>query len=120
MSKYMLLLHREPEVWSKMSPDEMQKAIEKFVAWRKKLIQLGVLAGAEKLADEAGKLIWREQGQVRITDGPYSEAKEILGGYFTIQAASYEQALEHCRHCPALDYEGTIEVRLVDENVPKQ
>ncbi|MGH9761936.1 MAG: YciI family protein [Blastocatellia bacterium] len=120
MSKYMLLLHRNPTLWTSMSPDEMQKAIEKFVRWRMKLIELGILAGGEKLADDAGKVIRREQGQPRIIDGPYSEAKEILGGYFTIEAASYQEALEHCLDCPALDYDGTIEVRLIDEQVPKR
>ncbi len=56
-----------------------------------------------------------KNGQVRVTDGPYSETKEVLGGYYTIEAASYEQALDRARDCPHLEYGGTIEVRQVDE-----
>jgi hypothetical protein len=56
----------------------------------------------------------REDGQVRVTDGPYSESKEVLGGYYMIEAASYDKAIEHARDCPQLEYNGTIEVRQVD------
>ena len=49
-----------------------------------------------------------------MTDGPYSETKEVLGGYFTIEAASYDQAIERLRDCPHLLFGGTIELRQVD------
>lgn len=48
-----------------------------------------------------------------MTDGPYSEAKEVLGGYFVIEADSYEQAVERLQDCPHLDY-GTIVIREVE------
>jgi hypothetical protein len=53
-------------------------------------------------------------GQLRVTDGPYSETKEVLGGYFTIEAASYDQAIERLRDCPHFLFGGTIELRQVD------
>jgi hypothetical protein len=53
-------------------------------------------------------------GQVRVTDGPFSEAKEVLGGYFLITAASYDEAVRRAGDCPHLEYGGTIEVRQVD------
>jgi len=46
--------------------------------------------------------------------GLYSETKEVLGGYYIIEAASYDQAIERSRDCPHLEYGGTIEVRQVD------
>ena len=52
-------------------------------------------------------------GQVRVTDGPYSESKEVLGGYYIIEAASYDNAVEHAQSCPHLEYGGTIEVRQI-------
>ena len=49
----------------------------------------------------------------RATDGPYSETKEVLGGYYTIEAASYEEAVSRALEHPHLEYGGTIEVRQV-------
>ena len=62
-----------------------------------------------KLASQVSR-----DGQVRVTDGPYSETKEVLGGYYIIEAGSYDQAIELSRDCPQLEYGGTIEVRQVD------
>ena len=67
--------------------------------------------------DELGKVILGSC-QPRVTDGPYSETKEVVGGYFTIEARDYEAALAECRDCPHLEYGGTIEVREV-EPVPR-
>jgi hypothetical protein len=54
-----------------------------------------------------------EAGQTRTTDGPYSETKEILGGYYTIEAASYDEAVQLSHGHPHLEIGGTIEVRQV-------
>jgi len=51
---------------------------------------------------------------MRVTDGPYSETKEILGGYFTVTADNYEAAVKRAGECPHLEFGGTIEVREVD------
>jgi hypothetical protein len=115
MPKYMLLLHDDPSSFAAMSPEEIQKVIEKYVAWRNRLRAAGLISESHKLADEPGKVIRSGNGQVRVIDGPYSETKEILGGYFVIVADSYAQAIERARDCPHLGYGGTIEVRQVDE-----
>ena len=113
MPNYMLLLHNDPTDWKKMSPEEMQKAIQKFIAWRQKLDSQRVLVGSAKLRDDGGKVI-RGKDQMRVTDGPYSETREVLGGYFAISAANYAAAVEQCRDCPGLEYGGTIELREVE------
>jgi hypothetical protein len=56
-----------------------------------------------------------QDGHPRATDGPYSETKEVLGGYYTIEAASYEEAVLRANDHPHLEYGGTIEVRQVFE-----
>jgi len=114
----MLLLYDDPSHWMTISPEEMQKAIEKFVGWREKLVNQKILVGSHKLMDEPGKVM-RGKGQVRVTDGPYSETKEVLGGYFLIEAADYREAVDRTRDCPGLEYGGTIEVRQVDPMVPR-
>ena len=114
MAQYMLLLYDDPANWAGISPEEMQKAIEKYVAWGQKLRDLGIFGGSHKLADDLGRVLRKRDGKARVTDGPYSETKEVLGGYYIIEAATYDQAVEHTRGCPHLDYGGTIEVREVD------
>jgi len=113
MPSYMLLLYDNPANWQNISPEEMQKALEKYMAWGTKLRNQGVLLGSHKLAEDVGKVL-RGRTQPRVTDGPYSETKEVLGGYFLIQAANYNEAVDHTRDCPHLEYGGTIEVRQVD------
>jgi hypothetical protein len=115
MPKYMLLLHDDKNGFASLSPDQMQKVIEKYMAWGRKLREAGVHAGSNKLTDEPGKVLRRSGAQVRVTDGPYSETKEVLGGYYIVEAASYDEAIERSRDCPHLEYGGTIEVRQVEQ-----
>jgi hypothetical protein len=114
MAKFMLLLHDRPGSFAEISPEEMQKVIEKYMAWGQKLRSAGVMHASNKLTDEPGKVVRGRDGKLRVTDGPYSETKEVLGGYYIIEAADYEQAVERSRDCPHLEYGGTIEVRQVD------
>lgn len=114
MAKYMLLLHDNRQSFVGLAADEMQKVMGKYRGWRDKLLNAGILHGADKLKDEPGKVIRRKGGKLHVTDGPYSETKELLGGYFVIEADSYEQAVDRSGDCPHLEFGGTIEVREVD------
>ena len=114
MAKFMLLLHDNPSGFADVSPEQMQKVIEKYQAWGKRLREQGLIHGSHKLKDEPGKVMRSKDGQIRVTDGPYSESKEILGGFYIIEADDYAQAIERSRDCPHLSYGGTVEVRQVD------
>lgn len=114
MPKYMLLLHDDTSAFASVSPEEMQKIIQKYVVWGQRLRQAGLMHGGEKLTDEPGKVLKRKDGTVRVTDGPYSESKELLGGFYIIEAGSYDEAIDRSRDCPQLEFGGTIEVRQVD------
>ena len=109
MPQYMLLLYHDPSGWTKLSPEEMQKATEKYMAWMKKPFT----KGSGRLAHDAGRVIRTQNGKPKSTDGPYSETKEILGGYYTIEAASYDDAVKLALDHPTLEYGGTVEVRQV-------
>ncbi|HZQ93083.1 MAG TPA: YciI family protein [Terriglobales bacterium] len=113
MAQYLLLLYANPADWMKFSPEEMQKAIEKYVAWGMKASQSGFLKGSHKLTNDVGKVL-RGKTNARVTDGPYSETKEVLGGYYLIEASDYNQAVERSKDHPHLGFGGTIEVREVD------
>jgi hypothetical protein len=114
MPKYMLLLHDNPAAFANVSPNDMQKIVEKYIAWGRKLREDGVWRASDKLTDEPGRVMRRADGQVRVTDGPYSESKEILGGYYTVEVADYQAAVDLARDCPQLEYGGTIEIRQID------
>lgn len=109
MSQFMLLLYDNPVEWGKVSPEEMQKALEKYMAWTKKPFMLD----AKRLGQDAGRVIRPESGRPRATDGPYSETKEVLGGYYTIEAANYDEAVKLSLDHPHLEYGGTIVIRQV-------
>ena len=114
MPKFLLLLHDAPDTYSKLSPEEMQRVIEKYVAWGDRLRKAGVLQGGEKLADEPGKIMRARNGEIRLTDGPYCETKEVLGGYYIVSAPDYQKAVDLARDCPHFEFGGTIEVREID------
>lgn len=114
MAEYMLLLHEDPSGFAEVSPDEIQKVIGEYVAWRSHLAESGRLAGGKKLRDEGGRWLTKENGKVRIIDGPFSEANEVIGGYFMITASDYDEAVEISRDCPHLKYGGRIELREVE------
>jgi len=109
MSNYFLFLYDDPTGWAKLSPEEMQKALEKYIAWGQKATAGGYLRGSHRLAEDLGKVV---RG-TKVTDGPYSETKEILGGYYLIAADNYDEAVQRTLDHPHLEYGGTIEVRQV-------
>ena len=81
----------------------MQKAIEKYMSWTKKPFN----RDSKRLAPDAGKVI-RSQ---RVTDCPYSETKEVLGGFYLIEAENYEEAVARSLDHPHLEYGGTLVIR---------
>lgn len=115
MPNFMLLLHEQPFDFNQVSAEEMQSIVAEYSAWRERLVANNQLMGGEKLKDEGGKILQRHDGQLKVTDGPYSEAKEILGGYFTIKAADYAEAVSISESCPHLTFGGRVELREIDE-----
>ena len=111
MAQFMLLLHEDRAGWEKLSPEEMQKAVEKYIAWAKKPF----VVDGKRLAGDDGRVMRPGPGGPRATDGPYSETKEVLGGYYTIEAADYDQAVERTLDHPHLAYGQTIEILRVWE-----
>ncbi len=114
MSQFILLLHENPQSFAELSPQEIQTVVGEYSAWREQVAGEGRLAGGNKLRDEGGRWLTGGNGDIRVVDGPYSEAKEVIGGYFLIKAGDYDEAVEVSRDCPHLRYGGRIELREVD------
>ena len=93
------------------SPEEGQKHMEKWMAWFKDM-------GAKGLVKNPGHPLEREVKVVRgkpaaVSDGPFAEAKDVIGGYSLIEARDLAHAAEIAKGCPILDTGGAIEVRPV-------
>ena len=95
------------------SPEEIQRKVEKYQAWINKIHSSGRHVSSEKLGEEGGKLLSLQKGRLAVVDGPYSETKEVVGGYYVFRAANYEEAIELTRDCPFLE-DGRIEIRQTD------
>lgn len=115
MPTYMMLLYHTPDSHEQFSPEEMQKVIEKYKAWGDGLRRRDRFVGSDKLKDDAGRVLRGGNGKARVLDGPFSETKEVIGGYFAVRAKDYDEAVELAQGCPHLEYGGTIEIREIDE-----
>jgi len=115
MASFMLLLHDNTEMPEDISAEDVQAVIGEYIAWRNEIAEEGKLVGGEKLADDGGKHLSMVDGGIRVTDGPYAEVKEAIGGYFAIKAADYNEAVEIAKTCPHVKYGTKIEVRQIDE-----
>lgn len=111
MAQFMLLLRGEGE-FPVHSPEEMQKVLENYLAWADKLRKEGRYRGGEELKD-GGRVLSVKNGRVTI-DGPYTETKEIVGGYFSYDATNLDEATEIARGCPHLRYGGSVEIREIN------
>jgi len=114
MPSYMLLLHQSPSKFQDLAPEDIQQIITRYTAWRSELVRQNKLRSGEKLTNDGGRRLRIQGDQVSVTDGPYSEAAEVLGGYFTIEAANYDEAVAIARTCPHLAGTQWIEIRQVD------
>ena len=112
MPKFVLLLRDAGRFDPNMSPAEMQAIVQRYVAWRAQVQKNGSSIMGHKLHDKQGRVLNGNGGGLKITDGPYAEAREVMGGLFVIEADSYDEVVELTRDCPHLDF-GSIEIREV-------
>jgi hypothetical protein len=94
-----------------LSPEQMQQQIERYMNWIEKLRREGHFVAGEPL-DETGKVLSGKNGTT-VTDGPFTESKEEVGGYFIIRAQDIEDAVEISKGCPIFINNGTVEVRAI-------
>lgn len=114
MNQYLLLLHETPTDYSSMSPADLQAVIAAYSGWAQEMTERERLVEGHKLTDEGGRLLKLEDGALDVVDGPYLEAREIIGGLFVLRAESYDEAVELAGSCPHLRYGGRIELRQID------
>jgi len=111
MPQFALLLRDNRNGVAGFSPEEMQQLVQKYGNWRKSLQAKAV--GGQKLTDNGGRVLRKQNGKPVISDGPFTEAKEVMGGFFVIEASGYDEAVELAKTCPHMDF-GSIEVREIE------
>jgi hypothetical protein len=111
MAQFMLLLRGGDEASDTLTPEQMQALVQPYIDWSAKLRREGRLLAADELAG-GGRVVRTVDGCVTI-DGPYTETKENIGGYYTIEADNEDAALEIAKECPILRKGGLVEVRAI-------
>jgi hypothetical protein len=108
---YLLLIHEPRGQRAARSLAEGQAAYAAMVAWGESLHARGKLIASESLAqDSEGLRLQRRDGALLTTDGPFTESKEMLGGFFLLDTDDRAEAEAIAAECPAVHY-ATVELR---------
>jgi hypothetical protein len=95
---------------AQQSPEAMQAHMGKWMAWMKDLTAKGNFKAGEPLEKQGKVLRGRDK---TVTDGPYAEAKDLVGGFLLVSAKDLDHAVELSRGCPIFEVNGSVEVRPV-------
>src|SRR5579863_4201203 len=112
MADFVYLFWNQKEDAQKMAkatPEEHQKITERWMAWLEELKKKGHVKDMGAPLEFSGKML--QGAQKRVTDGPYPEIKDVIGGFTLITAKNLDQAAELAKGCPILDLGGQVEVR---------
>ncbi|HTA83415.1 MAG TPA: YciI family protein [Bacteroidia bacterium] len=112
MEKFMFLFRGGMTASQNPSPEAMQAQMQKWNKWMEELGKKGVLAGGDAL-QASGKQV---NGTKKVvTDGPFVEAKEVVGGFLIVNAKDINEAVELSKDCPIFHVDGKVEVRPVQK-----
>ena len=109
MQDFMLIFRGGSDA-SNLSPEEMQNHMQKWFQWVEELKAKNIYVAGEALTRN-GKTL--SGTKAVLTDGPFAESKEIVGGFFVVKAASLDDAVEIAKAYPDFAYNGRVEVREV-------
>ena len=111
-----MLLFSSNEWYKQLSHDEIQKVIGQTKAWFDRLNAQGKVKGGQALARK-GAVVSGRNGRL-VSDGPFAESKEAIGGYLLLDVETLEEAIAIARTNPGLAYGTSIEIRPVSEECP--
>ena len=112
--QYALLIYSQPPA-EEPSPEQYKQVMEAYNGYTKQLVDAGVMRGGEALQDgKTATTVRMHDGKRVVTDGPFAETKEEFGGYYIVDAANLDEAIEWAARCPGAQW-GSMEVRPVWE-----
>jgi hypothetical protein len=110
-----MLIFRGTDWYKGLSPEQMQQVADQWMAWFNRLKDQGTAVAGNPLERE-GKIV---SGKNRVvSDGPFAESKETIGGYFLLKVDSLDEAVTIAQQCPGLPYGIRVEVRPVAGECP--
>jgi hypothetical protein len=112
---YLLLLHTN-ESWKELGREELEKYVTQNHAWLEQLMTSGKAKGGQALA-RSGAIVSGKNGR-SVTDGPFAESKEVVGGYLLLNVETFEDAVAIAKTCPCLAFGGKVEVRPLTNECP--
>ncbi|MCB1961442.1 MAG: dehydrogenase [Rhodocyclaceae bacterium] len=108
---YLLLIHEPRGQRAERSDEEGRRVYASMLAFAEGLAKRGLLVAAESLRDDQSAVrVSIRAGQPTLIDGPFTETKEMIGGFFLLDVGSRQEAIEIARQCPAAQF-ATVEVR---------
>ena len=110
-----MLIFRGTDWYKGLSPEQMQQVFDQWMAWFNRLKEEGTALAGNPLEPE-GKIVSGKSGVV--SDGPFAESKETIGGYFLLKVGSMDEAVVIAKQCPGLPYGIRVEVRPVAAECP--
>lgn len=109
--QYLLMIYSEEGGWDKMSKAEQEQGLASYHAYIEALTKADVFVSTNRLQPSTSATTVRVQnGKSNVQDGPFTDSKEQLGGYFLIEAPNLDAALSWAARCPGAHH-GTVEVR---------
>lgn len=115
MKKYMLIMRTTDEALAASKEIDFEEIINAMGAYNEALMNAGVLAGGDGLADPSeGFVVDFSAEEPIVTDGPYGETHELFNGFWVLQVASREEAVEWAKRCP-LGPGSKLEVRRITD-----
>jgi hypothetical protein len=109
----MALIYGDQSVWDSFSDAEKESAYKLYRAFADEAGKAGVLVGGDELASTRDATTVRVRGsETLVTDGPYADVKEALGGYFVLECSSIDEAVDYASKIPGAQH-GAVEVRPV-------
>jgi hypothetical protein len=117
MASFLFVYRGRSDAYANFTPEQMQASMQKWSDWIAEGYRKGWMENAGDALKSEGRVVNAKKG---VTDGPFVESKEIVGGYSVVQAPSIDAAAELAKGCPALLTGGNVEVRPLAGLAPKK
>jgi hypothetical protein len=108
MPNFAFVYRNRPDAFARLTPEDMQKQMQKWQDWISEGLRKGWMANPGDGLTQEGRVVNAKQN---VTDGPFVELKEIVGGFSIIEAPDLDAAATIAKGCPGLSIGGTVEVR---------
>lgn len=108
MEDFMFIYIGGEDEFTELSPEETEKHMNQWFSWVGEMTEAGIYKGGHPLKPEGKGISGKDK---IVTDGPFAELKEVIGGYSIVSAPNIDAAVELAKGCPVFQFDGKVEVR---------